>query len=108
MRCKQTNKNVQRPDEREQLSELEQLPNVGPAIAGKLRRLGHGHPQDLKGQDPYEMYEELCRLQGARLDPCLLDVFIAAVEYMNGTPARPWWRFTAQRKRCLASRGSIG
>ena len=72
-------------------TELEQLPNVGPAIGRKLRRLGVMLPRDLGGRDPYQMYDEICRLEGRRLDPCLLDVFISVVELINGGRAKPWW-----------------
>jgi hypothetical protein len=34
----------------------------------------------------------------------VLDVFISAVRFMEGAPARPWWRYTAERKRALAAR----
>lgn len=37
-------------------------------------------------------------------DPCLLDVFIAVVEFVNGGRARSWWEFTSERKRRLAAR----
>jgi hypothetical protein len=89
---------------RAEYSKLEQLPNVGPAIADDLRQLGVARPEDLKGRDPYAMYEELCRITKQRHDPCLLDTFIAAVRFMEGGPARPWWAFTAERKRELAAR----
>lgn len=85
------------------LAELEQLPNVGPAVAARLRRVGIRSPQDLCGRDPYQMYDELCRITAARHDPCLLDTFIAAVRFMNGSPAKPWWAYTAERKRHLAA-----
>jgi Pathogenicity locus len=39
-----------------------------------------------------------------RDDPCLLDTFIAAVRYMAGEPKKPWWKYTAERKRELAAR----
>ena len=54
---------------------LESIPNVGPAIATKLRLLGFALPADLTGQDPYVMYRNLFELTGKRHDPCLLDVF---------------------------------
>ena len=85
-------------------TELEQLVNVGPAIAQKLRRLGVTRPLDLYGRDPYEMYDEICRLEGSRLDPCLLDVFISVVEFINGGRPKPWWEFTSERKRRLETR----
>jgi hypothetical protein len=86
------------------LTALEQLPNVGPAVAGYLRRAGVTRPSDLVGKDPYAMFDELGRTTGERLDPCLLDTLIAAVRFMGGEPARPWWAYTAERKRELAAR----
>lgn len=46
----------------------------------------------------------------ARLEdiPNILDVFIAAVRYMEGAPARPWYRYTAERKRALAASAKSG
>jgi hypothetical protein len=86
------------------IASLKDIPNVGPSIAADLRRLGIDAPADLPGRDPYAMYDDLCRITGQRHDPCVLDTFIAAVRFMEGGPKRPWWAFTAERKRKLASR----
>ena len=86
------------------VARLEDIPNVGPAIAADLRQLGITQPDALVGRDPYEMYDDLCRITGERHDPCLLDTFIAAVRYMAGEPKKPWWKYTAERKRELAAR----
>lgn len=83
---------------------LEEIPNVGPAIAIFMRRLEITTPDDLVGRDPYAMYDDLCRITGERHDPCLLDTFIAAVRFMAGEPKKPWWKYTAERKRELANR----
>ena len=83
---------------------LEDIPNVGPAVAADLRRLGITAPADLLGRDPYALYEDLCGITGQRHDPCLLDTFIAAVRFMAGEPKKPWWKYTAERKRELANR----
>ena len=90
--------------DRSGLTELEQVPNVGPAVAADLRLLGLARPEDLLGRDPYAMYDELCRVTKQRHDPCLLDTFIAAVRFMGGEPAKPWWAYTPERKRQLAAR----
>jgi hypothetical protein len=87
---------------------LEQIPNIGPSLAEDLRLVGVSHPQDLIGQDPYEMYEDLCRKTGARHDPCVIDVFISAVRFMEGEPERPWWAYTSERKHKLAGGDSSG
>lgn len=77
---------------------LEDIPNVGAAVAVLLRRLGITTPGGLVGRDPWEMYAELNARSGIRHDPCLLDTFIAATRFMAGEPARPWWHYTAERK----------
>ncbi|MDQ6916216.1 MAG: helix-hairpin-helix domain-containing protein, partial [Pseudomonadota bacterium] len=73
---------------------LEDLPNVGKSIAASFRELGIRGPAQLKRKDPYALYERLNRLTGARHDPCLLDTFIAAVRFVEGGPAKPWWAYT--------------
>jgi hypothetical protein len=88
------------------VARLEDIPNVGTAIAADLRRLGITAPADLRERDPYEMYNDLCRQTGQRHDLCLLDTFIAAVRFMNGEPKKPWWKYTAERKRMLAARAA--
>ena len=93
-----------RPSSREEIARLEDIPNVGPAIAADLRRLRITTPSELPGRDPYTMYDDLCRITGQRHDPCLLDTFIAAVRLMAGEPKKPWWQYTAERKRHLATR----
>jgi len=79
-------------------AELQTIPNVGPAVAGKLARLDVERVEDLRGRDGEELFERLCLLDGRRHDPCLLDTFVAAVDYANGGPARPWWEFSRERK----------
>src|SRR5271155_3902995 len=86
------------------LTKLEQLPNVGPAIAPALRFLAATRPEARRGRDPYAIYEESCRVTNQRHDPCLLDTFIAAVRFMEGEPAKPWWAYTAERKRKMPTR----
>lgn len=88
------------------VAHLEDIPNVGPAIAADLRQLGITEPADLQDRDPYEIYDDLCRLTGQLHDPCLLDTFIAAVRYMQGEPKKAWWKYTAERKKVLAARAA--
>jgi hypothetical protein len=94
------------PDIRQDVTRLEDIPNIGVSIAGDLRQLGITSPANLRHRDPYQMYDDLCRITGQRHDPCLLDTFIAAVRYMEGGPKTPWWKFTPDRKRTLAARES--
>ena len=77
---------------------LEQLPNIGPALAEDLRLIGIDHPHQLRGKDAFVLYQKLCAVTGQRHDPCVLDTFMAATDFMRGAPAAPWWSYTAQRK----------
>ncbi len=77
---------------------LEQLPNIGPALAADLRLIGIVEPQQLRGKDAFVLYQRLCAITDQRHDPCVLDTFMAAVDFMNGAPAAPWWTYTPQRK----------
>jgi hypothetical protein len=77
---------------------LEDLPNIGPSLAADLRRIGIHTPRELKGRDAFVLYQNLNAATGARNDPCVLDTFMAAVDFMNGVAAAPWWAYTAQRK----------
>jgi len=86
---------------RSQTIELTDLPNVGPSIAGDLRLIGVRKPSDLAGRDPVVLYQRLNQQTGVRHDPCVLDVFISAVDFMNGKPPRVWWKYTAARKKLL-------
>jgi hypothetical protein len=80
------------------MSALTSIPNVGPAVARTLERLGLHEPADLRGQDADELFARLCALDGRRHDPCLLDTFHAAVDVADGKPARPWWEYSRERK----------
>ena len=87
---------------------LEDIPNVGPSIAADLRSLGIDTPDDVAQMNPWVAYDQLRTPLGTRHDPCVLDVFLAAKDFMNGGSAQPWWNFTAQRKEsfCCPSTNS--
>jgi hypothetical protein len=79
------------------MAELTDMPNIGPKVAAKLRRLDIQSSEDLRGQDGEDLFERLCAMDGRRHDPCLLDTFVAAVDFANGGPARPWWEYSRER-----------
>ena len=87
-------------------TELRQLPNIGPAMARMLTRLGVEYPADLRGRDPEQLFHQLCEVDGRRHDPCVLDTLTAVVDYANGAPARPWWFYSRQRKSRHPTRSS--
>jgi hypothetical protein len=89
---------------RTEIKSFQQIPNVGKATESDFKLLGLEKPLDLVDKDPYQMYQTLCNITKKQHDPCVIDVFISAVEYMKGGPAKKWWEFTQQRKeklRCL-------
>ena len=87
---------------------LEQIPNIGVSLAADLRSIGIVEPHDLVGRDPYGLYAALCTRSGQRQDPCVLDSFMAAADFMAGAAPAPWWRYTAQRKARYGQLGAHG
>ncbi len=85
--------------DREKVVRLEDLPNVGKAVAADLRRININSPQDLAGEDPLKLFGKLQEVTGTRQDPCMLDTFMAVIHFMNSGEALPWWKFTEKRKQ---------
>jgi len=78
-------------------NELEQIPGVGRKVARDLWGLGVCSVQDLKGQDPEELYFRLCTQQGMPVDRCMLYVLRCAVYYASTEEHAPellkWWKW---------------
>ena len=91
---------------RDRLGQLTDLPNIGKAMAADLQLLGIKQPQDLISCDPYQLYRDLCTKTKAHHDPCVLDVFISAVRFMQGEKPQPWWHYTTERKQYLATKNA--
>ena len=88
---------------RNEIISFQDIPNVGKAIEKDFILIGLKEPIELINKDPYQMYSELCKVTKQRQDPCVLDVFISAVNYMKGGPPKKWWEFTKERKAKLSS-----
>lgn len=73
--------------------------NVGPATAQDLIDLGYRDLDELKGEDPVQMYEKLSNQTGVRQDPCVIDIFMATVHNVETGENRLWWEFTPERKK---------
>ena len=89
---------MKNPD-RETVSRLDELPNIGKAMADELQLIGIDHPKKLIGKEPFELYEVLCATSGKRHDPCVIDVFMSVIHFMEGGDSLPWWSFTDERKK---------
>jgi hypothetical protein len=82
---------------------LKDLVSIGPIMLENLELLGVKSIRELSLRNPKRMYEELCRLKRQRLDPCCLDVFVAAVAQAKDpnlpVEQRQWWYWSKVRKR---------
>ena len=83
--------------------EFQTMPNIGPAMAEDLVRLMIASIEDLARQDPLTLYNRLAKLDGAQHDPCVLDTFMAAVDFAKTGSRKPWWKYTPLRKKLLAA-----
>ncbi len=92
---------MKNPD-RETVSRLVDLPNIGKAIAADLGLIGIDHPRKLIGREPFELFETLCTITGKRHDPCVIDVFMSVVHFMEGGEPFPWWSYTDERKKRIS------
>lgn len=82
---------------RREKSPLEIIPGVGVATVEDLNRLGIHEVAELKGQDPQQMYDDICALDGVKHDRCVLYVFRCAVYYASKRKHDPeklkWWNW---------------
>ena len=77
------------------MSDLRQIPGVGPRIEQALQQIGIHCLQDLVGRDPEELYRLDCLCKGFQEDRCALYVYRLAVYYAEN-PVREaeklkWW-----------------
>ncbi len=77
---------------------LSSLRNVGPATCADFDLLGITSLAQLARSDPDVLFKRLERITGKRQDPCVWDVFAAAIFEAKTGKARAWWTFTPIRK----------
>lgn len=92
---------------RAKVEKLTDLPNIGKTVAADLMQIGITRPEQLIGEDPYDLYVRFCRAFGEVQDPCALDVLMSIVDFMNGGEPRVWWEYTAERKRRYGTKIAI-
>ena len=84
-------------DQQSILMQFQKIPGVGKKVSQDLWDLGFRSLQDLKEQNPEEMYIRLCALQGQPVDRCMLYVFRCAVYYVTEEIHQPellkWWNW---------------
>jgi nucleotidyltransferase/DNA polymerase involved in DNA repair len=82
---------------------LADLRNIGPAALSDFAVLGIETLAQLQACDPDVLYQELQLRTAKRHDPCVWDVFAAAIHEAKTGEAQNWWQFTAARKARQAS-----
>ncbi len=83
--------------------QLGDLISIGPAMLRDFELLGIRSVAQLARQNPRKIYERLSDVTGQRQDPCVLDVFCAAVAQARNPrlPAQKcqWWYWSKKRKQ---------
>jgi hypothetical protein len=79
------------------LKELQKIPGVGKIIARDLWNIGIRSIENLRGKDPEQLYQQLCRYKGCQVDRCMLYTFRGAVYYASNdeydTELLKWWNW---------------
>jgi len=79
------------------LNEFQSIPGIGKKLARDLFDLGYRSVNELRAEDPEEMYQRLMSLRGQHVDRCVLYVFRCAVYYANNSIHEPellkWWNW---------------
>lgn len=77
------------------MTDLTTIPTLGPKMAERLRAIGIGCVEDLRGQDPEELYARDCLVHGEDVDRCCLYVYREAVYFAETEEPDPaklkWW-----------------
>ena len=90
-------------DKKSILCNLKRIPGVGDRIAQDLFEVGYRSIEELKDQDPQNIYLNLCRHQGAQVDRCMLYVLRCAVYFASHEDHDPellkWWSWKDAKVR---------
>lgn len=85
------------PDRTAVTTDLKKIPGIGPSLERDLIDLGYLRVEELRGQNPEQMYEQLCKLRGTKVDRCVLYVLRCAVYYASVDDHEPellkWWNW---------------
>ncbi len=81
------------------LAQFQTIPSVGPDLAKHVVDLGYYSLAELKGKDPAELFDQLERLYGFQIDPCVEDGIRLIVHHAGTSHSeKRWWDFTEERK----------
>jgi len=79
------------------IKKFQAIPGVGKSIAQDLMDLGYSRVDELRSEDPEEMYQNLIALRGRHIDRCVLYVFRCANYFAGISVHDPellkWWNW---------------
>ncbi len=79
------------------MSELQQAPGIGPAVAAALAELGVSSLAELGRQDPEKLFSRLCAQRDENIDRCVLYTFRCGVYFARNSQHDPellkWWNW---------------
>jgi nucleotidyltransferase/DNA polymerase involved in DNA repair len=80
-------------------NELLSLMNVGKATFQDLQLLNIESIHQLANECPDELYKRLQEITDQKHDPCVWDIFAAAINEARNGKKQPWWEWTKIRKK---------
>ena len=76
-------------------TDLKTIPNIGDKTKQSLQNIGIKYVEDLKGQNPEDLYFKDCITKGFQVDKCQLYLFRMAIYYAEHTiweeEKLKWW-----------------
>lgn len=88
------------------LAEFQSIPSIGLEFAKDLVFMNIFSIEELKEADGAGLTDHYEQKKGFAVDPCVEDQFRLIVHYaQTGDASRPWWGFTAERKRYRQANG---
>lgn len=71
------------------MTDLTVIPGIGKKMKEYMQNIGINSVEDLKGQDPQDIYMRHCLFEGHKVDRCCLYVYRLAVEFANNNGKLP-------------------
>lgn len=84
-------------------NDLLTLMNVGTATCQDFELLGIKSIAELANASADDLYLRLQKMTGKSHDPCVWDIFAAAINEARTGIKQPWWEWTKIRKKRQAS-----
>ena len=98
---------TERANELKGLLDFQQIPSIGLGAAKMMVHvLGFYSVNDVRNEDPAELFDRYEKLVGSRVDPCVEDQFRCIVYHANElNSVLEWFDFTDERKEYRAKYG---